>query len=951
MNEASEYQGMRWFKCDLHVHTPEDAHHWQDSDLRLLSPRHEIDLQERAQRFLRHCHELQLDCMAVVDHNFSIETDSRMWFLSHLIEQNSTVAESVGRAPLVIFPGFELDIRYHLLCLFNPVKKGSKLQKISDILTNMGLAPNARISSDVFQQPKHHGQCWSLREILDKVQNELEGIVIAAHAFSDDGICNDTANIPDFRDNPDLYAVEVNTWPLSGKVQSILDGSDSSWKRPVPHRQPAAICGSDGKSLQDSSCANSIGRRISWIKMSDPSCESLRQAFLDPGSRICLASEPAPTLHTHLRCIQIKGTKFLQDQTVLLSPHLNCLIGGRGSGKSMLFESLRLGLRGEMPFKDVDPNNHVAARQVRRLKGTFQLDTRIQLEVSHDGLEDRFIVENLGTPARIEGRHAEDPPTVFRGLNALIFSQEEITQLAERQKSLLEFVDSLAPDRLGPHRAKARGIIDRLRSARQTNETVNRLDSELTVLRQELEELSRQLSAKAQVQEELKSHRAAQEAKRYLDSLQAKARETEERLQSLSEELETEPSPLGSRVESFPETEFFKQIEEKVGEIYRSLAGQLRTAADNFRKSFQAATSGSADMQKAIDAISQAEKAFHEACDAKGLTPEEAEKLRETELQHRAKQAAHLAKQAERDTVANQQPDMCKLLEELATAWREESRARLELLKEITESESMPRTQGGSPILKTSLTFAGDRASFLRLWGELAPDRRRNVGQVWDRYASDRGTDNVGDQLFDTFRLYIDSDPTAILGNAIQWLEVNWSNEDVLPKLVKLYKSEIDRARKEKADKWFELMLTRIPDAADLTLLRSDGSEAGSFEKGDLSTGQQNTAILSLLLALGHGPVLIDQPEDELDSEFLFRELVPMLRKAKSRRQLIIVTHNANIPVNADAELVYALKAESGRGVCRAQGGLDRAGVTKAVLDIMEGSEEAFRRRKEKYHF
>ena len=72
-----------------------------------------------------------------------------------------------------------------------------------------------------------------------------------------------------------------------------------------------------------------------------------------------------------------------------------------------------------------------------------------------------------------------------------------------------------------------------------------------------------------------------------------------------------------------------------------------------------------------------------------------------------------------------------------------------------------------------------------------------------------------------------------------------------------------------------------------------------------------------------------------------------MIRKAKLQRQLIIVTHNANIPVNADAELVYALKAESGRGVCRSEGGLDRANVTKAVLDIMEGSEKAFRLRKE----
>jgi len=104
----SEYQGMRWHKCDLHVHTPEDARHWTDAALRLSSPRLEEDLQAKASEFLRHCHELKLDCIAVTDHNFPAETDTRKWFPTHLVEQNGTVAENVGRKPLVIFPGFPL---------------------------------------------------------------------------------------------------------------------------------------------------------------------------------------------------------------------------------------------------------------------------------------------------------------------------------------------------------------------------------------------------------------------------------------------------------------------------------------------------------------------------------------------------------------------------------------------------------------------------------------------------------------------------------------------------------------------------------------------------------------------------------------------------------------------------------------------------------------------------
>ena len=152
-------------------------------------------------------------------------------------------------------------------------------------------------------------------------------------------------------------------------------------------------------------------------------------------------------------------------------------------------------------------------------------------------------------------------------------------------------------------------------------------------------------------------------------------------------------------------------------------------------------------------------------------------------------------------------------------------------------------------------------------------------------------------------------------------------------------------------ERWEKLRCSRVQDTVDMKLFRADGSTAGSIAEGSLSDGQRNTAALALLLAQEGGPLVIDQPEDELDSNFVFRELIPMLRKVKSKRQLIIATHHANLPVNGDAELVYAFEARDGKGEARACGGLDQASVTKAVLDIMEGTEEAFRRRREKYHF
>ncbi len=101
---------------------------------------------------------------------------------------------------------------------------------------------------------------------------------------------------------------------------------------------------------------------------------------------------------------------------------------------------------------------------------------------------------------------------------------------------------------------------------------------------------------------------------------------------------------------------------------------------------------------------------------------------------------------------------------------------------------------------------------------------------------------------------------------------------------------------------------------------------------------------------------MIDQPEDEIDNEFIYTELVPLLRRAKERRQVIVATHNPNLPVNGDAELICALTASSNgtsrsRGQVAALGSLDRRPVRERVELIMEGSKEAFERRRAKYGF
>ena len=100
-----------------------------------------------------------------------------------------------------------------------------------------------------------------------------------------------------------------------------------------------------------------------------------------------------------------------------------------------------------------------------------------------------------------------------------------------------------------------------------------------------------------------------------------------------------------------------------------------------------------------------------------------------------------------------------------------------------------------------------------------------------------------------------------------------------------------------------------------------------------------------MLSSTSNKPLIIDQPEDNLDSEFIYQTLVPVLRRAKERRQVIIVTHNANIAVLGDAEQIIVLKSDADHARIMSRGSIDHPATRAYACTILEGAEEAFRRR------
>jgi ABC-type lipoprotein export system ATPase subunit len=137
------------------------------------------------------------------------------------------------------------------------------------------------------------------------------------------------------------------------------------------------------------------------------------------------------------------------------------------------------------------------------------------------------------------------------------------------------------------------------------------------------------------------------------------------------------------------------------------------------------------------------------------------------------------------------------------------------------------------------------------------------------------------------------------------------------------------------------LFAATVTDAVEIRLLDGDQYK-GPME---LSTGQRCTAILPILLAGTERGLIIDQPEDHLDNAFVVETVINALNQRRPGQQMIFSTHNANIPVLGDADVVVVLDSNGRRGFKRQSGTLNDDSIVTCIKSIMEGGSEAFERR------
>lgn len=143
------------------------------------------------------------------------------------------------------------------------------------------------------------------------------------------------------------------------------------------------------------------------------------------------------------------------------------------------------------------------------------------------------------------------------------------------------------------------------------------------------------------------------------------------------------------------------------------------------------------------------------------------------------------------------------------------------------------------------------------------------------------------------------------------------------------------------------LEVIAIEDRVGIELNVSSAGKANFKDASDLSRGQKCTALLPILLARRDTPLIIDQPEDNLDNHFIFETVVNAVQRLKKRRQMIFITHNANIPVLAEADLVLVMNSDGRIGAVERSGTVDEC--REQIIELLEGGRRAFELRSKRY--
>jgi AAA domain len=623
------------------------------------------------------------------------------------------------------------------------------------------------------------------------------------------------------------------------------------------------------------------------------------------------------TQSPHHRIVRLRVVGgFLSGAQLEFADGLNCFIGGRGAGKTTALEFLRFGL-GLMPDPKVNLQRSRALESLVKANlgaGKVSIDIQTKSDMaytaSRSGSETVQVVNESGVAV---------PITLDRDLifSADVFSQNEIEEIASNPSSQLLLLDRFLEDESS---SIAKEVEHLYRKIEQSSIDLNRMD-------QEIDDLSTKVSELPAIEEKLKglAEVGGPDADKINAAHAAKAMRTREQqvpqaliaaiqraardLASVSAALQaTNESHLDTIAGDGPNGEVLAAIRAEAQAFEQSVVTAAEAISIAAREAATKIDHRTAPLAELHAAQELAYRELVSASEQQGGRAKERVSLQSAQASALSAQKEQQAREKQREVHRSERARLVGRLSELRDQ-------RFELRKRVAE-----RLSHQFPVIRVTVVQAAE----LDRYTELVAECLKGIG-IKHAVTAER-----------LAQLFLPTELARVIATSNYGALVERAGFDEM------------RARKivealRGAGRGYQLETVELDDRPCIEL--HDGSTYK--ESGKLSTGQRCTTILPILLVQSERPLLIDQPEDNLDNAFVYDTIVKALREVKGGRQVIFVTHNPNIPVLGEAERVFVFESDGRRADLRQVGTVDEC--KDHIERILEGGRDAFLQRKTRY--
>ena len=863
-----------------------------------------------------------------------------------------------------VLPGMEVNFRLeaalgfarvHLLTIF---PEGSSTEEFARLFEGQRTIPD-----DIQRTGNEEVTGISLNDWVKRVHDN-GGICIAAHVDNDQGVrCRFRQTAVDtLKLFSDASAQTLERENLVGDhlkqylFDSVLDAVEIHRSSDAPHYR--WVDKRDGTNRYittvltfDAHCVEQFARsnRVTYAKMTHLGMQGLRDAIQFPDTRIRFPEDlPTPTSPI-VKGMRIDGgdASFFNDLTIAFAENLSCIIGTRGSGKSTVVEALRYVFGYNRTLKELES----LQRPIRDIQRRNLQDCLIQVIYQTSAGEERILGATFDEKSDYstkvysrDGTYMEIPDVESSGdFPMRLFGWSEIETLGRSYSKQRDLLDRLIPnlpsvlsqraglrDRIILNRRKVEHSIEKLRVAYESR------DSEIKKFKEYKDDFGRMNTP---------------EVKDLFTNLDF-SKERRNVLMRLYENSEALHQDLTDDHRKWLQDDI-EDLLEKGDETLRQWWREEESVLGLAKRE--------AEMRNHVTRAAELAKEFSSVVREHGLGVKRVIDSVNEDLQKKVAENSTLQKVADLRAnaddrlrrVAKLRDDYLERLNELHEIL-EERRALCGELKEIQGEITEIRAQHNSKIetvlneflpgemqVEIALRPSGDKEEFGKwlysVFGARGSQAKRIRQVVEERVSPMEFAQMIEDELLGAL---LEGDETESC--------LDSKDPEVCLSRTKVF--EHDQTADVPVVRNDGVMLKQLLDLQEVNWDDEESILLNGIPVNRKSPGQRSSAMLPLIALAEKTPLVIDQPEDNLDKRLIGSVLARVLAKLKEQRQIIVCTHDPNILVGGDAEQVIVFEAESDRrGRVVNHGSIDNDDIVGTVVDLLEGGAEAFRRRQKRY--